>query len=148
MKLNDPKLPSRFWEKVDLDERSGCWLWRASVDRGGYGQFYWGNRLRGSHVVSYEVLVSEVPEGLLLDHLCRTRRCVNPGHLEPVTHAENIRRGESFNGNKTHCPQQHPYSGANLRLKNGKRECRLCHNKRELERMRRVRSGVVSHPAA
>lgn len=81
-------LMERFWAKVERDP-SGCWLWTASLADGGYGHF---GRWK-AHRYAYETLVEPVPHGLDLDHLCRVRHCVNPSHLEPVTRAENLRRG-------------------------------------------------------
>lgn len=91
----------RFWSKVDKDgptpilcpELGPCWIWTASLNKG-YGQAAWGtpSKMRQAYKVAYELLVGPVPEGLDLDHLCETKPCVNPAHLEPVTHAENVRR--------------------------------------------------------
>lgn len=121
----------RFWSKVD---KSGeCWLWTASVisgPRGGYGQFRsggQGSKMVKSHVWAYEQVVGLVPEGSVLDHLCRNRRCVNPDHLDPVTVRENVRRGAGA-ALKTECKNGHPYTADNVRvLSNGWRTCRLCY---------------------
>ncbi|MEE8234211.1 MAG: HNH endonuclease signature motif containing protein [Gammaproteobacteria bacterium] len=83
-----------------------------------------------AHRVSYEMENGLVPKGLELDHLCRVRNCVNPQHVEPVTHKENCQRGEVGinHRRKTHCNRGHPYSGDNLYIvpKNGKRGCKTC----------------------
>jgi hypothetical protein len=84
--------------------------------------------------ITYETLVGPVPNGLELDHLCRVRACVNPGHLEPVTHRVNTLRGETVaarNARATHCPAGHPYDEVNTyadRL--GRRSCRECCRRR------------------
>lgn len=85
----------RFWSKVD---RSGeCWLWTAGTNRDGYGAFRRANRgkMVKAHRYAFAEAHGEIPEGTELDHLCRVRRCVNPTHLEPVAHAENMRRARS-----------------------------------------------------
>lgn len=78
-------------EKVQVT--SGCWLWTGQLNNTGYGLFWYQTGKRGAHVVLWELLRGLVPDGLELDHLCRVRRCVNPDHLEPVTHSENLLRG-------------------------------------------------------
>jgi hypothetical protein len=113
-------LAERFWPKVQKTET--CWLWMAGTDRKGYGVIGQGRRparMLQAHRVAYELCVGAIPEGLVLDHLCRNPPCVNPSHLEPVTNRENILRGETFardNSLKTHCPK-----------KNGSRHCVACH---------------------
>lgn len=88
----------RFWEKVEKTET--CWLWTGAISgRTGYGSFVLapledGSRKRvGAHRWAYQDEMGPVPEGLVLDHLCCVRRCVNPSHLEPVTYSVNALRG-------------------------------------------------------
>lgn len=72
-----------------------CWLWLGTINRAGYGRAWDGARSgRQAHRVVYEQLIGPVPDDLDLDHLCRVRLCVRPSHVEPVTHAENIRRAK------------------------------------------------------
>lgn len=74
----------------------GCWIWTGATDARGYGVIGLGRRKDGimpAHVASYETHEGQVPEGMVLDHLCRNPSCINPDHLEPVTLAENSRRG-------------------------------------------------------
>lgn len=120
---------AKFWAKiVKMDT---CWLWTGCLQSGGYGQVRRDGYLWYVHSYVYNLLIGPVPDGLELDHTCRVRNCVNPDHLEPVTHQVNIQRGigvGQHNANKTHCSQGHPYSGENLYTNpnTGKRYCRTC----------------------
>ena len=89
--LDDPRLPIRFWNKVEPCPMSGCWLWVGATDKG-YGQIHWKRKTAKAYRIAYEILIGPVPDGLEIDHLCRVSACVNPAHLEPVTHQENMRR--------------------------------------------------------
>lgn len=83
----------RFRAGYKVDEQSGCWLWqRGAHNRKGYGRIRVGGVKFMVHRFAYEAMVGPVPDGMQLDHLCRNTRCVNPGHLEPVTPGENVRR--------------------------------------------------------
>ena len=122
----------RFERQFVPEPMSGCWLWIGPLQRG-YGSISIGGRHVKAHRWAYERFCCEVPAGLELDHLCRNKSCVNPDHLEAVTHSVNIARsdspakGRAFNLAKTHCPAGHPYSGDNLYVRpNGVRECRIC----------------------
>lgn len=133
--------PERFWLRVDKTDK--CWLWTGPPRPDGYGQTWDGERVWLSHRYAWFLVNGPVPKGLELDHLCRVRACVNPAHLEPVTHRENILRGTApaaLHAKKTHCPKGHPYSPENTyRRKSGRQEgarvCRTC----TLARMERYR---------
>lgn len=116
----------RFWSLVDKTDE--CWLWTGRTDSGGYGQTSWNGQSKRAHRVAYELSVGPIPEDRQLDHLCRNPPCVNPDHLEPVTHQENMRRG--LHGElTTHCPAGHPYDDdANTYRPAGtaQRRCRAC----------------------
>ena len=76
---------------------SGCWEWTGARDQRGYGRAGYGPRRAGTglvHRMVYQQVNGPVDDGLELDHLCRNPPCANPAHLEPVTHRENILRGE------------------------------------------------------
>lgn len=85
----------RLWDNVDTIEPGRCWIWTGKLHDGdrGYAKVRVAGQLRKAHRVAYELLVGPVPDGLVIDHLCRVRHCINPEHMEPVTNAENVRRG-------------------------------------------------------
>jgi hypothetical protein len=149
----DGRLPDRFWKKCIPEPNTGCWLWIANSTHDGYGMIFWGGGKLMAHRVSYERLIGPIPAGLQLDHTCRTRCCVNPAHLEPVTNRENQMRGVSFsavNATKTHCPQGHTYDAKNTAVYKGygSRVCRACTRARSLARYRRLRAATKIRKAA
>lgn len=132
-------LPDPFWQRVD--KSAECWLWTGQRNTDGYGQYKVKGVRKMVHRLAYEELVGPIPNGLTLDHLCRTRNCVNPGHLEPITNAENILRGESFsavNARKMTCSRGHPFTPENTRIENGWRRCRACANEYQQAWQRRT----------
>lgn len=141
------RVASRFWSKVARRGAGGCWEWQGTRDGRGYGKFNLESRRPVlAHRFSYEAVVGPIPEGLSLDHLCRNTGCVNPAHLEPVTHKENCLRGvgvAAINARKTHCLKGHPYSGANLLYtRSGYRVCRECSNAGARRRYLRTRTAA------
>lgn len=93
----------------------------------------------------YELVVGPVSDGLVLDHLCRNRSCVNPAHLEPVTIGENVQRGVHANAIKTHCKRGHALTAENClpgKLKVGVRQCRICINDADREKRREAKESV------
>lgn len=83
-------LADRLWGKVQVGP--GCWEWLGALNNDGYPVLWDGEYLTYAHRIAYRVVVGAIPEGLTLDHTCNNKRYVNPGHLEPVTIQENIRR--------------------------------------------------------
>lgn len=115
------------------EPNSGCWIWVGSLNRDGYGTC--GRPFHLAHRLSYVSHIGVVPDGLEIDHKCRVRCCVNPDHLEAVTHLINVRRGirvpeNHRNARKTHCKNGHELVGNNLVsvVWNGRpaRKCREC----------------------
>ena len=74
--------------------KGDCWLWPYSSNKHGYGTLQSNNVRYEAHKWLYELVKGKTPAKTELDHLCRNRLCVNPEHLEPVSHAENCRRGK------------------------------------------------------
>lgn len=127
--FGDERLPERFWSKVQPCPMSGCWLWVGYQIPNGYGVFSVKGLTGYAHRAAYQALIEAIPDGLCIDHLCRTRSCCNPLHLEVVTHRTNVLRGVSpsaVNARKTHCPKGHELTGANLVLDRGSRRCLKC----------------------
>ena len=119
--------------------------WMNGKYTNGYGKFFLAGAARRAHRVAYEHYIGPIPDGLGIDHLCRVRGCVNPAHLEPVTHAENVRRGDSGKHNrvKTHCPKGHPYKGDNLyRESDSHRRCLVCKRATNLAYYYRQKAGA------
>jgi hypothetical protein len=92
-----------FWDRVDFDgpehDEVGtcCWLWEGPMGHNGYGRFRineFGNQ-KNAHVISYMLVNTDYDEDMELDHLCSTRRCVRPDHLEQVEHVVNVRRSKA-----------------------------------------------------
>jgi hypothetical protein len=122
----------RLMRRVDK-QPDGCWNWTGHVDAAGYG--HTGGKAGLAHRALYECFAGPIPDGLTIDHLCRNRRCVNPGHLEAVSMRENVLRGDTLAARKaqqTHCVHDHEFTAENTYVKpNGTRDCRACKRARD-----------------
>ena len=126
-------ISERFWEKVD---KSGgpdaCWVWTGQLSPAGYGKFSDRDRHLRSHRFAFELEGRPVPEHLVVDHMCRNRKCVNTKHLRWVTNAQNCLENSvgisAQNALKTYCKRGHPLSGNNLYVSpiTGFRQCKTC----------------------
>lgn len=128
------------WEKI-VDKFiliDDCWVWTGSKGRG-YGKISMKDDTTVlAHRAMYEALVGPIPKHLELDHLCRNRSCVNPDHLEPVTHVENQIRANNpimMNKFKKYCINGHEFTEINtyLRKDRNSRECKTCRNEANIK---------------
>lgn len=142
-----PAWPARFWAKVDKNgpipehrpDLGPCWIWNGATASGyGTSTDSDGIKNRQAHRISYSMAHGDIPDGLQIDHLCRVRRCVNPAHLEPVTHKVNTNRGMSptiVAHRSGVCLRGHEMTGDNRVVeRDGFLRCRTC--RRETRRKR------------
>lgn len=119
----------RLQEYVEV--QGSCWTWIRSRSDRGYGVHSRNHRLRYAHRTVYQLLIGPVPKGLELDHLCLNKACVNPDHLEPVTHRVNVLRAPTAKAaiyaRRTACNRGHPFDDVNTLFSQGYRRCRECH---------------------
>ncbi len=139
-----PTEAERFWSKVERSD--GCWTWRGPIGGSGYGTFALRGTSSGAHRVAYLAITGDIADGLVLDHLCRNRPCVNPGHLEPVTPHVNSLRSPLVT--PTHCSKGHELTPDNVGLyaahtvSGTTRSCLICSRRRAREGMQRHRDKV------
>lgn len=126
----------RFEKFIAYEPNTGCWLWLGARSGGNNGKNEYGIfDSEYAHRFSYKLYKGNIPEKFQIDHLCKNKLCVNPDHLEAVTHKVNTLRAGSvsaINSRKTHCHKGHIFDEKNtwLEYKNGKkiaRHCRKCH---------------------
>jgi len=126
--FGDERVDQRFWLKLTPEPNTSCWLWTGAQSRG-YGRVLRGGAMWQAHRWVYERLVGPVASELQLDHLCRTRCCCNPDHLEPVTPRANTLRGvgaTAANARKVLCAKGHPLGPTRKVGKRFRRDCRVC----------------------
>lgn len=122
--FTDFEMIARYAGRVNYLGVDGCWVWQGRLNNWGYGETRRNQKITPAHRLFYELLVGPIPEGMVIDHTCRNHQCVNPDHLQAVSHGENVGLGRL---RKTHCPQDHELTEDNVwRDKRGHRHCRTC----------------------
>lgn len=124
----------QLWRLVSPEPNTGCWLWTGTTNALGYGRVTMAGQSMAAHRASFVAFRGPIPAGLELDHLCRNPSCVNPAHLEPVTHRTNILRSNAPPAAAAvaiACPAGHPYDERNTHRNHlGHRRCRACDRRR------------------
>jgi hypothetical protein len=122
---DDDHLGFLLWSRVRHD--GDCWIWEGCVNSGGYGSVFFERERWMTHRLAFASCYGWLPpRPLEVAHVCETRACINPDHLEAQTQSENRayvhRHGCSVCGL--------PWDEANTYWHNGRRRCRNCNRAR------------------
>jgi len=125
----DAEKTRSFWKRVN--KTNTCWFWTGGVGYNAYGQFNYGDQTVLAHRFAYGSLLGPIPNGYIIHHKCRSKRCVNPDHLQAVPRGNHPGDGPDINRNKTHCLRGHEFSKENTQIRQNKRgekyrQCIMC----------------------
>ncbi len=114
-----------------VDPETGCWRWSRARTAGGYGHLRIARANVYVHRIAYELWIGPIGDGMTIDHVyargCRYRDCMNPAHLEAVTHAENMARTATvFLPGATHCGRGHDLAAELVVKPSGQKVCNGC----------------------
>ena len=140
---------SRFWNKVAFASQDECWLWTACINRLGYGRFNEGKgKIVGAHQFAYRITCGPPKPGMVIDHTCNTRHCVNPGHLVERTITENAQRGVALAMERRMVYRcGHPHTAENTIAGNdGCRACRRAYMRKYMQSRRASQSAPPTAP--
>lgn len=149
-----PQDTERFWSRAEIGEPNECWHWKGAPNSAGYGSvtFVWQGKSRNflAHRVAVAVDDRDIPEGMVVDHICRNRMCVNPAHLRVVDMKTNCLENSASlpakNVAKTHCKRGHSYDSPDVRRgKDGARHCNACRRQKRAEGFNPERASAKWH---
>jgi hypothetical protein len=153
MHFNSRPVIDRIATKVAFTA-DGCLEWVAFVEHSGYARIWLNRKNVMAHRAVYEYHFGPIPAGLVIDHLCRNKRCVRPEHLEAVTNSENVLRGvgpsvvREAAAARTHCKSGHPFDDSNLYVfPDGTRTCLTCKRQRAREHYEQNRQRYIDKAA-
>ena len=123
-----------FYSYVDRD--TGCWEWTSTKNQKGYPRMKIDKVMCGAHRVSYEMFTGPLIDELEMDHICENRGCINPAHIQQISHGDNIRNGARWRHKKdNHCIHGHKYTEENTQIRaDGRKRCATCRRSQARER--------------
>jgi hypothetical protein len=121
----------KIGHRITVDINTGCWLWNGAKTQGGYATVYVDGRLTSGHRFMFEQITGAIPESYELDHKCSVRHCINPDHLEPVLHKENIRRGAGPMFRNGLCQRGHVIAETGVHISGKHQRCLACRKLRD-----------------
>jgi len=145
-------IQQRITERMDVSDtgyKTPCWISNRAAQSNGYTKMGVQGRTHLTHRLAYEAWHGAIPDGMVIDHLCRVRQCCNPDHLEPVTTRENLLRGETktaMEAAQTHCHRGHEFTVDNTYMRPDRhgRVCRRCRD--DATRLRRAHQQADPRP--